>query len=93
VEQIYADPKHPYTQGLLRSVPRLDETNRTRLQTIEGVVPNPLELPSGCAFYARCAFARPQYSETMPELLDVGGGHMVRCYLYEEEAAAVASRR
>ena len=93
VDQIYSDPRHPYTQGLLRSVPRLDETEHTRLQTIEGVVPNPFELPPGCAFSARCEFARPEYSQKMPPLLDVGDGHLVRCFLYEEEAAAVASRR
>jgi peptide/nickel transport system ATP-binding protein len=92
VDQIYKDPKHPYTQGLLRSVPRLDESDRTRLETIEGVVPNPFELPPGCAFAARCAFAKPEYALNMPELRDVGGGHLVRCFLYDEEAAAVATR-
>jgi peptide/nickel transport system ATP-binding protein len=91
-EQIYKDPKHPYTQGLLRSVPRLDETEHTRLQTIEGVVPSPLELPPGCAFYSRCTQSRPEFAESMPPLIDVGDGHLVRCFLYQEEAAAVASR-
>jgi peptide/nickel transport system ATP-binding protein len=92
VDQIYGDPKHPYTQGLLRSVPRLDETEHTRLETIEGVVPNPFELPAGCAFAARCEFAKPEYAQNLPALRDIGGGHLVRCFLYEEEAAAVASR-
>ena len=90
VEALFADPKHPYTQGLIRSIPRIDTaaTRKTRLEAIPGVVPSLLNPPPGCRFAARCKFAMPKCREAVPPLLDVGGGHRVACVLYQPEMAA-----
>ena len=82
---IFEDPKHPYTRGLLRSIPRLGQRarhGRQRLQEISGVVPSLYELPSGCSFYPRCPEAMAICQERVPELVDLGGSHRVRCWLY-----------
>ena len=66
VEELFARPKHPYTEGLLRSVPKLtmkDVVKQERLQTIEGVVPKPTELPPGCHFEPRCPYRMPRCRE------------------------------
>jgi peptide/nickel transport system ATP-binding protein len=90
VERLFADPKHPYTQGLIRSIPRIDTaaTRKARLEAIPGVVPSLLNPPPGCRFAARCKFAMPKCREAVPPLLDVGGGHRVACVLYQPEMAA-----
>jgi oligopeptide/dipeptide ABC transporter ATP-binding protein len=75
----------PYTQGLLASLPRLDETERRRLEPIQGQPPNLLRLPPGCAFAPRCAFRMPICDEPVP-LYDFGEDHVARCYLYDERA-------
>ncbi len=81
---LFADPRHPYTQGLLASVPRLDEPASTiggaRLSEIPGTVPAPAELPRGCAFSARCRFADAQCRERPPPLVAVASGHAVACW-------------
>ncbi len=69
VDTIFAEPHHPYTQGLLASIPRLGE-KRARLEVIQGVVPNPLNLPKGCLFKRRCPYAMP-ICDTPPPLRDV----------------------
>jgi len=82
VGEIFASPRHPYTEGLLRAVPRIDETEterRSRLQTIEGVVPNPLEMPSGCRFAPRCRHAADVCRAAPVELERTGPGHLSRC--------------
>ncbi|HEX7472143.1 MAG TPA: ABC transporter ATP-binding protein [Candidatus Limnocylindrales bacterium] len=79
VATIYETPHHPYTRGLLASLPRLGE-KRERLEVIRGVVPNPLNLPSGCLFKRRCPYAMP-ICDTAPPLQDVGRGHVSRCWL------------
>ncbi|RIH88823.1 ABC transporter ATP-binding protein [Calidithermus roseus] len=79
--------KHPYTMGLLNSVPRLDlaAEHRQRLEAIPGNVPNPLHLPAGCAFHPRCKYFQEGRCNTdIPELQDTGGGHMVRCVRWAE---------
>ncbi|MBN1550777.1 ABC transporter ATP-binding protein [bacterium] len=88
VRDLYAKPLHPYTQGLLRSVPRLDHnkdgTGKHKLQTIEGTVPNLAKLPSGCAFASRCPRAQPICKD--PErmiLTEPESKHWVRCVLYQ----------
>jgi peptide/nickel transport system ATP-binding protein len=90
VERLFADPKHPYTQGLIRSIPRIDTaaTRKARLEAIPGVVPSLLNPPPGCRFAARCKFAMPKCREAIPPLIDVGGGHRVACVLYQPEMAA-----
>ena len=82
VVSLFRDPKHPYTQGLLASIPRLGD-RRERLTTIEGTVPNLANLPPGCRFYARCPCATPRSQNENPPLISLGGGRSVRCWLYE----------
>ncbi|MDQ3010148.1 MAG: ABC transporter ATP-binding protein [Acidobacteriota bacterium] len=80
--ELFARPRHPYTEGLLRAVPRLDEERHgrmTRLQTIEGVVPNPLALPDGCRFAPRCPHAQDKCREGEIPLIGVGAEHSSRC--------------
>lgn len=78
---IFRDHLHPYTLGLLGSIPLLHE-NRKRLQIIEGSVPNPTNMPAGCRFHSRCCHADEKCRERAPELLEVKPGHLVRCWLY-----------
>jgi len=80
VEQIYYQPLHPYTRGLLDSVPRLDHVEDKVLHAIPGNPPNLLELPSGCFFRSRCSESFEACHEK-PEIRDVGQGHKVRCHL------------
>ncbi len=75
---IFDDPQHPYTLGLLGSIPKIEET-RDRLLAIEGAVPAPFALPSGCHFHPRCVFAMPACSNEIPELRNLGGGHLASC--------------
>jgi peptide/nickel transport system ATP-binding protein len=83
--ELFKEPLHPYTQGLLRSIPRIDlaALQRTRLQTIPGVVPT-LRGPErpGCRFAPRCSFAKPMHFENTPPLKEVRPGHKVACFLY-----------
>jgi peptide/nickel transport system ATP-binding protein len=93
VEELFARPLHPYTQGLIRSIPRLDKSSgkKRRLEAIAGTVPSLLRPPPGCRFAPRCAFAMPACTEAVPELRPVGvsGGadHKVACVLYPADAA------
>ena len=84
VEEVYGDPKHPYTIGLLNSIPRLDE-NREELNTIEGTVPSPFELPAGCYFEPRCDKAMEICKHKHPGTYKINENHTVSCYLYAEE--------
>jgi peptide/nickel transport system ATP-binding protein len=79
VEQLFEAPQHPYTIGLLGSIPRLDQT-RDRLAAIEGSVPDPGDPPPGCSFSPRCPFAEAQCRATAPSLRDVLPGHAVACW-------------
>ncbi|MCR4403616.1 MAG: ABC transporter ATP-binding protein [Firmicutes bacterium] len=81
VVRIFKEPEHPYTLGLLGSIPKVNE-DRERLQVIEGVVPNPFSMPPGCRFHPRCSFARDICKEEEPELVDVEDGHQVRCWKF-----------
>ena len=81
VVSIFKKPEHPYTLGLLGSIPKVNE-DRERLQVIEGVVPNPFNMPTGCRFHPRCSFARDICKEEEPELVDVEDGHQVRCWKF-----------
>jgi peptide/nickel transport system ATP-binding protein len=85
VTELFKEPLHPYTQGLLRSIPRIDlaATQKTKLETIPGTVPTlrGTEKP-GCRFAPRCAFAKPMHFENTPPLKEVRPGHKVACFLY-----------
>ena len=82
VRSIFGDNKflHPYTEGLLYSIPRLDTPTGVRLDAIPGAVPHPLDLPKGCKFAPRCKYATDKCREVEPELLEVEDGHTVRCH-------------
>lgn len=80
IETIYKHPGHPYTIGLLESIPKLTE-DREVLESIEGSVPNPLYLPAGCYFAPRCKFVTDECLKSQPELLEIEPGHKVRCFV------------
>ena len=80
VSSLFRDPLHPYTRGLLRAIPRLDE-ERERLHVIEGVVPNPLRLPDGCRFSPRCPHVMEVCRREEPRLSEVGAGRRLACWL------------
>lgn len=82
VRELFTNPLHPYTQGLLKAVPILGHSER--LEAISGSVPDLISPPSGCRFHPRCPFAFEKCKGVKPELLDVGGGHTVACHLYGE---------
>ena len=78
---VFGDPSHPYTMGLLRSVPRLDQTERERLLPIEGLPPDLIELPDNCPFHPRCGFATEKCRSTRPTLhAPANDGHEVACW-------------
>ena len=84
VEALFERPMHPYTRGLIRSIPRLDlaATQRSRLETIGGSVPRLINPPPGCRFAERCPAALPVCRTTVPPLAAVAPGHTVACHLY-----------
>ncbi len=93
VDELFARPKHPYTEGLLRSVPKLTServAKKERLETIEGVVPRPTDLPPGCHFAPRCPHRLPRCSQEDIPLYQLDGGVEVRCVLYDLAAAVAA---
>ena len=79
-DQLFATPRHPYTLGLLQSVPRLDAARRTRLQPIEGSPPNMLRLPAACPFQPRCRFEVDLSRQEVPQLVEIEPGHRVACF-------------
>ena len=95
VRTLFDHPMHPYTLGLLKSIPRLEDDDSKRLYMIKGMVPNPLEMPPGCHFSDRCDSCMDICREKIPNLVDIDG-HKVRCFLYEnadgeaKSAAAIA---
>jgi peptide/nickel transport system ATP-binding protein len=78
VDELFSAPQHPYTVGLLGSIPRLDH-RAEQLATIEGMVPNMAQPPAGCRFAARCPFVLDACSSAPPPLVEVGAGHLSRC--------------
>jgi peptide/nickel transport system ATP-binding protein len=84
VERLFARPLHPYTQGLIRSIPRIDKDagKRARLEAIAGVVPSLIDPPPGCRFAPRCKAATAACTAAVPELRTVEPGHKVACILY-----------
>ncbi|MEC0227434.1 ABC transporter ATP-binding protein [Paenibacillus alba] len=82
--ELFTNPKHPYTVGLLNSLPRADQ-DQEELQAIQGSVPSPYNMPAGCRFAPRCPQARELCHTTVPELTDVRNGTQVRCWMYTPE--------
>lgn len=85
-EQIYGNPRHPYTLGLLKSVPRLDEVRKAKLDPIEGLPPLLVDLPVACNFAPRCKFAIDKCLQGVPQLEQVEEGHMSACFRSKELA-------
>lgn len=86
VKSLFAQPMHPYTLGLLKSIPRLEDESKEPLYMIKGMVPNPLHMPEGCPFSDRCDRCMEICRHKKPELRPVGD-HQVRCFLYENGEA------
>src|SRR5215471_2049707 len=87
-QRLFERPQHPYTVGLLRCYPEVDGP-RKQLESIEGVVPDLINPPSGCRFHPRCKHAMPVCREREPQLQPVADGHLVSCHLYAAEQASV----
>ena len=85
--EIYSNPRHPYTVGLLRSVPRLDLPRRAKLDPIEGQPPDLINLPPGCAFRERCRWAIDKCATDTPELVETSDGHLSACFRADELGA------
>jgi peptide/nickel transport system ATP-binding protein len=85
VEELFDSPKHPYTQALLRSIPRVGKRVRAPLETIAGMIPDPYHLPSGCTFHPRCPHAMKGICDHhTPTLAGIAPGRSVSCFLYKE---------
>ena len=83
VEEVYDDPRHPYTRALLMAQPTMDPNNRTKEAPISGDPPNPIKPPPGCRFHTRCPFAEPACAETVPTLAASGNGERrVACHMW-----------
>jgi peptide/nickel transport system ATP-binding protein/oligopeptide transport system ATP-binding protein len=96
VEELFARPRHPYTEGLLRSVPKLTSAaaaKAERLETIEGTVPSPTDLPPGCHFAPRCPYRMPRCTAEEIPLYDLESGAKVRCVLFDLAAAVAADHQ
>lgn len=80
---LFKNPKHPYTHGLLKSIPKID-VDVERFEIIDGTVPNLVDPPTGCKFHPRCPYAREICSKQKPQLVEVGPGHFVSCWMYKQ---------
>jgi len=89
VDRLFAEPRHPYTKGLIRSIPRIDlaAARKQRLETIAGVVPRLIDPPVGCRFAPRCSLAVDECRRAQPALREIGTGHKVACIRAEEVSA------
>ncbi|MBX9466107.1 MAG: ATP-binding cassette domain-containing protein [Aquamicrobium sp.] len=84
VDPLYEKPLHPYTQALLRAIPAPDPKDRVAPQLLQGDVPNPTDLPTGCRFHTRCPHAQPRCAQEHPALEDAGDGRLVACHFWRE---------
>ncbi len=87
--EIFRNPMHPYTEGLINSIPRMDMPSDERLHVIEGVVPNPLNMPVGCYFHPRCPYAMDICRSEQPKFI-TQEGHQVACWLHDKDRSGVA---
>jgi oligopeptide transport system ATP-binding protein len=83
-EEIFANPRHPYTVGLMKSIPRLDAQRKEKLQPIRGLPPDLIDLPDMCPFVPRCNYAREKCEQKNPPLMQVKEGHYSACWFWEE---------
>ncbi|MBD0417521.1 ABC transporter ATP-binding protein [Tianweitania sp. Rool2] len=83
-EELFANPRHPYTVGLMQSIPRLDARDKTRLQPIRGLPPELINPPEACPFAPRCAYVKKACHDARPPLLEVSRGHMSACWFWDE---------
>ena len=84
VEELFSNPLHPYTHGLLKSIPNPNQANENnRLEIIEGMVPNILSMPKGCKFCTRCELKEDICESDEPPLIDIGNNHFIRCHLVQ----------
>ncbi len=83
-EEIFANPRHPYTVGLMKSIPRLDAQRKEKLEPIRGLPPDLIDLPDMCPFVPRCNYAREKCEQKNPPLLEVKPGHYSACWFWEE---------
>ena len=90
VRTLFDHPMHPYTLGLLKSIPRLEDDDSKRLYMIKGMVPNPLEMPPGCRFASRCFAKVNGCDEVMPPLVEVKPDHCVACHRYDKGGPGTA---
>ena len=91
VDELFANPAHPYTRGLIKSVPRMDKKNTGRLFSISGQPPNVIDLPPCCPFYPRCSEAMPQCKTEYPASYSLSPSHRTSCWLYQSGNAAKES--
>ena len=87
-EEIFANPRHPYTVGLMKSIPRLDATTKAKLEPIRGLPPDLIDLPDMCPFVPRCNYAQEKCEQKNPPLLEVQPGHYSACWYWEEVSKA-----
>jgi peptide/nickel transport system ATP-binding protein len=92
VRELFKNPQHPYTQGLLASLPTVDGPKQDRLRTIPGNVPSILDLPVGCKFTSRCPERFEPCPTIEPDLMETSPGHFVRCHLLDPKMAPLAQR-
>ncbi|KLU66949.1 oligopeptide transport ATP-binding protein OppD [Desulfosporosinus acididurans] len=91
VRTLFNNPMHPYTIGLLKSIPQIDNDSDERLYMIKGMVPNPLNMPKGCPFSDRCEQSMERCTQEMPQLQDIDG-HKVRCFLHDAKEGGSAKQ-
>ena len=84
LEDIFNHTAHPYTVGLFGSLPNMDDRTQ-RLKPIPGLMPDPTKLPAGCPFCPRCPHATEKCQTVLPELIHIGGEHVVACHLFKED--------
>lgn len=86
VEEIFYNPKHPYTKGLLKSMPRIDSKEQVRLESIKGTPVDMLNPPEGCGFSTRCEHCMNICLKKEPPMLEMGNGHRSKCFLHIKES-------
>jgi peptide/nickel transport system ATP-binding protein len=91
-DEVFDNPQHPYTWGLLESIPQIDQKG-TRLVPIEGSPPSLIRVPTGCAFHPRCPHRFEPCDKDVPELVERGGGHPDACHLSPEDKRRLWSER
>ena len=93
VDELFANPLHPYTEALFSAIPTADPSLRRERILLKGDVPSPVDIPPGCRFESRCRYRMEKCAKREPDLKDLGGQHYVRCYLHEEHASSSAAAK